>query len=111
MTEGMRVPEEYRSPEHEPQVGEEACIMLKCDPFAKYNYIVTCLVNILGHGVYQAEQCIRIAWNTGRCVVKEGLTQDLMKTQQTLQRKGICILYKCPAGIERTLTNIPTMKS
>ena len=51
-------------------------IYLMNDNVNAFEYVIKVLQSVLGHNVYQAEQCAMITHNAGKCLVHSALDRD-----------------------------------
>ena len=67
----------------------EKHLVLFNDSEHSYDYVRASLIRFCKHEFYQAEQCIVIANNVGKCTVKEGDIMDLITIQESLEKLGL----------------------
>ena len=64
-------------------------LVLFNDDFNSFNHVIDCLVAICEHNPVQAEQCALITHFNGRCVIKNGNTEDLLYLKNDLQHYSL----------------------
>lgn len=63
---------------------DNASIILYNDNINTFDHVIGCLVAVCGHSSYQAEQCAMIVHNAGKCNVKSGGLNDMIKMAEVL---------------------------
>jgi len=61
-------------------------LVLFNDDVHDYAYVASSLIHICNHTPIQAEQCVVIAHNVGRCTIKEGDILDMIEMKTGLER-------------------------
>lgn len=64
-------------------------LVLLNDNENSFDDIINVLCEVLGHNIYQAEQCATIVHNKGRCVIYSGDKSDLLLYQKMLTDEGV----------------------
>lgn len=64
-------------------------IILYNDEYNSIDYVVLCLIEVLGYGTVQAEQLVTIVHNTGKAKVKTGELNELKSLKQGLVDRGL----------------------
>lgn len=59
-------------------------LILINDSVNSFDWVIQCLVVILGHSPLQAEQCVLITHYKGSCVIKEGSFEELKECRNKL---------------------------
>lgn len=59
------------------------------DDFNTFDYVIECLIEICEHEQVQAEQCTHIIHFKGKCSVKIGELEDLLKMNNELLSRGL----------------------
>lgn len=67
----------------------EKQLVLFNDSEHSYDYVRASLIRFCRHEFFQAEQCIVIANNVGKCTVKQGDIMDLLSIQENLEKLGL----------------------
>jgi ATP-dependent Clp protease adaptor protein ClpS len=67
----------------------EKQLILYNDTEHDYNYVRACLIKYCDHDFLQAEQCIIIVHNNGKCVIKQGDIMDILPIEEALVKKGL----------------------
>lgn len=67
----------------------EKHLVLFNDNEHSYDYVRASLIRYCKHEFFQAEQCIVIANNVGKCTVKQGDIMDLITIQNNLEKLGL----------------------
>lgn len=65
-------------------------LILENDDYNTFDWVITCLMKICGHDYEQADQCALIVHNNGRCVVKYGDREMIIKMKEKLKNAGLC---------------------
>lgn len=63
---------------------ESASIILYNDDVNSFDHVILCLIAICGHSSHQAEQCAMIVHNSGKCKVKSGGLNEMIKMAERL---------------------------
>lgn len=63
---------------------ESASIILYNDDVNSFEHVIMCLMGICGHSSHQAEQCAMIVHNSGKCKVKSGGLDEMIKMAERL---------------------------
>jgi ATP-dependent Clp protease adaptor protein ClpS len=66
-------------------------IYLMNDDFNSFEYVIKVLMAILGHNVYQAQQCAEITHNVGKCHIYSALGNDAYFTFEQLTKHGLSV--------------------
>ena len=66
-------------------------IYLMNDNFNTVEYVMKVLQSILGHNVYQAEQCAMITHNAGQCLVHSAFAKEAYLLFDMLQKHGLTV--------------------
>ena len=64
-------------------------IYLMNDNVNAFEYVIKVLQSVLGHNVYQAEQCAMITHNAGKCLVHSALDRDAYLLYEILLKHGL----------------------
>jgi ATP-dependent Clp protease adaptor protein ClpS len=64
-------------------------LVLLDDDVNSFEDVINSLCEVLGHNVFQAEQCATIVHNKGECVVQYGDKEDLEFYQKVLESDGL----------------------
>jgi ATP-dependent Clp protease adaptor protein ClpS len=59
-------------------------LVLYNDDVNSFEHVIACLVGICGHSSHQAEQCAMIVHNSGKCKVKSGGLDEMIKMAERL---------------------------
>lgn len=60
-------------------------LILYNDDIHDYGYVIACLIRICQHDPIQAEQCVIIADNKGKCVIKQGDILNMIEMKTSLE--------------------------
>jgi ATP-dependent Clp protease adaptor protein ClpS len=63
---------------------DSASIIVYNDDVNTFDHVIACLVGICGHSTHQAEQCAMIVHNNGKCKVKSGGLNEMIKMAERL---------------------------
>lgn len=66
-------------------------IILHNDDYNTFDHVITCLIEICGHGSEQAEQCAHITHYNGKCDIKKGSLSVLEKMYRKLKMRGLSV--------------------
>lgn len=69
--------------------GLESNLIIWNDDYNTFEWVIICLITLLGHEAMQAEQCAMIIHNTGKCSVKRGSYEELSKYKDALVLRGL----------------------
>ena len=69
--------------------GLESNLIIWNDDYNTFEWVIACLITLLGHETTQAEQCAMIIHNTGKCSVKRGSYEELSKYKDALVLRGL----------------------
>jgi ATP-dependent Clp protease adaptor protein ClpS len=72
----------------------EKDLILHNDNVHSFDYVRGCLIRFCNHAPLQAEQCIILAHNNGKCHIKRGDVLEMIQMQQVLQN------YKLTVSLE-----------
>jgi ATP-dependent Clp protease adaptor protein ClpS len=64
-------------------------LVLLDDNVNSFDDVINSLCEVLGHNVFQAEQCATIVHNNGQCVVHYGDKEDLEFYEKVLESAGL----------------------
>lgn len=64
-------------------------LVLLNDDVNSFEDVMDSLCEVLGHNIYQAEQCATIVHNNGECVIYYGDKEDLEFYQKVLESDGL----------------------
>lgn len=59
-------------------------LVLYNDDVNSFEHVIACLVSICGHSSHQAEQCAMIVHNSGKCKVKSGGLEEMLRLAEML---------------------------
>ena len=59
-------------------------LVLVNDEVNSFEWVIECLVSVLGHSFIQAEQCALLTHYKGKCSIKEGSYEELEKYKDAL---------------------------
>ena len=79
----------HLSPKGKKQKVNQKNLVLFNDDFNSFDHVIDCLVAICEHDPIQAEQCALITHFNGRCVIKNGNTEDLLYLKNDLQHYNL----------------------
>ena len=79
----------HLSPKGKKQKVNQKSLVLFNDDFNSFDHVIDCLVAICEHDPIQAEQCALITHFNGRCVIKNGNTEDLVYLKNDLQHYNL----------------------
>ncbi len=79
----------HLSPKGKKQKVNQKSLVLFNDDFNSFDHVIDCLVAICEHDPIQAEQCALITHFNGRCVIKNGNTEDLLYLKNDLQHYNL----------------------
>ncbi len=79
----------HLSPKGKKQKVNQKSLVLFNDDFSSFDHVIDCLVAICEHDPIQAEQCALITHFNGRCVIKNGNTEDLLYLRNDLQHYNL----------------------
>jgi len=68
--------------------GTQALVLFN-DNENDFNFVIESLIEICDHSSVQAEQCTYLAHYKGKCVVKEGVFNDLKIMRDALIERGL----------------------
>ena len=63
---------------------DSASIILYNDDVNSFEHVIICLMAICNHSSHQSEQCAMIVHNSGRCKVKSGGLEEMIKMAERL---------------------------
>jgi ATP-dependent Clp protease adaptor protein ClpS len=63
---------------------DSASLIVYNDDVNTFDHVIACLVGICGHSSHQAEQCAMIVHNSGKCKVKSGGLDEMIKMAERL---------------------------
>lgn len=66
--------------------GKTHKLVLYNDYIHDFGYVIASLIKYCNHEPLQAEQCVVIADNLGKCTIKEGSILDMMEIKTNLER-------------------------
>jgi len=66
-------------------------LILHNDDVNTFDHVITSLVDVCRHDVYQAEQCAFIVHFNGKCDVKNGYFNELHPMKEKLTSKGLSV--------------------
>ncbi|MDR2039332.1 MAG: ATP-dependent Clp protease adaptor ClpS [Bacteroidales bacterium] len=66
-------------------------LILHNDDVHTFDFVITSLIDICKHDVYQAEQCAYIVHHKGKCDVKKGSYDFLHPMKDQLTDKGLSV--------------------
>ena len=69
--------------------GLESNLIIWNDDYNTFEWVIICLITLLGHEATQAEKCAMIIHNTGKCSVKRGSYEELSKYKDALVLRGL----------------------
>ena len=61
------------------------------DNYNSFEYVTKVLQSILGHNMYQAEQCAMITHNAGQCLVHSAFPKEAYLLFDILQKHGLTV--------------------
>jgi ATP-dependent Clp protease adaptor protein ClpS len=67
----------------------ESNLIIWNDDYNTFEWVILCLITLLGHEPTQAEQCAMIIHNTGKCSVKRGSYEELSGYKDALVLRGL----------------------
>ena len=79
----------HLSPKGKKQKVNQKSLVLFNDDFSSFDHVIDCLIAICEHDPIQAEQCALITHLNGRCVIKNGNTEDLLYLRNDLQHYNL----------------------
>ena len=79
----------HLSPKGKKQKVNQKSLILFNDDFNSLDHVIDCLVAICEHDPIQAEQCALITHFNGRCLIKNGNTEDLLCLKNDLQHYNL----------------------
>jgi ATP-dependent Clp protease adaptor protein ClpS len=65
---------------------QEKHLVLYNDKIHSYPYVRQALIRFCGHSFEQAEQCVIIAHNVGKCTIKQGDIMEVLVMQENLSK-------------------------
>lgn len=68
---------------------QENKLVLYNDDFNTFDFVIECLIDICGHTMDQATQCIMLVHYKGQCTVKTGSLDVLKPMHEKLLSKGL----------------------
>ena len=69
-------------------------IILYNDDINTFDHVIKTLVKICNHTNHQAEQCTYLIHYKGKCSVKEGNNQKLIKLKEQIREEGLNAIIK-----------------
>jgi ATP-dependent Clp protease adaptor protein ClpS len=66
-------------------------LVLLNDDVNSFDDVIDSLMEVLGHNIFQAEQCATIIHNSGRCVIKSGTKTELDFYKKLLTKQELNI--------------------
>jgi ATP-dependent Clp protease adaptor protein ClpS len=69
-------------------------LILYNDDVNTFEHVIKALVEICGHELIQAEQCTFIVHTKGKCIIKNGILNELLKFKNSLQQRGLTVAIK-----------------
>jgi ATP-dependent Clp protease adaptor protein ClpS len=63
-----------------------------------YSYVMACLIRFCNHDPIQAEQCVLIAHNIGKCNIKNGSWYDMQILSEELLSLGLEVSIETHEG-------------
>jgi len=70
-------------------MGLDSNLIIWNDDYNTFEWVILCLITLLGHEATQAEQCAMIIHNTGKCSVKRGSYAELIGYKDALVLRGL----------------------
>ena len=61
------------------------------DDYNTFDWVISCLIKICGHGTEQASQCAHIIHFNGQCDVKRDSKETISKMKEKLQQAGLSV--------------------
>jgi ATP-dependent Clp protease adaptor protein ClpS len=72
-------------------LGQPYILMLHNDNYNTFDWVIQCLMKICGHEYEQASQCAHLVHFTGKCDVKRGDHEIIMKLYNKLKAAGLSV--------------------
>ena len=72
-------------------LGQPYILMLHNDDYNTFDWVIECLMKICGHEHEQASQCAHLVHFTGKCDVKRGDHEIIMKLYNKLKSAGLTV--------------------
>jgi ATP-dependent Clp protease adaptor protein ClpS len=69
--------------------GENKSLILYNDNIHTFEYVIEALIKVCGHNTEQAEQCTLIAHYKGKCPIKNGTEEELLRYYKELTTYGL----------------------
>jgi ATP-dependent Clp protease adaptor protein ClpS len=69
--------------------GKDASLILHNDDVNTFDWVIKTLIDVCGHSTEQAEQSAYLVHFNGKCTVKEGEEQRLVKMKKQLHIRGL----------------------
>lgn len=69
-------------------------LILHNDDYNTFDYVIDCLVAVCKHNALQAEQCAYLVHHTGKCTVKKGPAEPLLKMYKELKFLNLTVEIK-----------------
>ena len=69
-------------------------LVLLDDDVNSFEDVIDSLCEVLGHNIYQAEQCAMLVHNNGQCVIHSGDEDDLKFYKNILTEDGLNVTIK-----------------
>jgi ATP-dependent Clp protease adaptor protein ClpS len=66
-------------------------LMLHNDDYNTFDWVIECLMKVCGHEFEQASQCAHIVHFTGKCDVKRGDQETILKMFTKLKGAGLSV--------------------
>jgi ATP-dependent Clp protease adaptor protein ClpS len=66
-------------------------LIVNNDDYNTFDWVISCLIKICGHGTEQASQCAHIIHFNGQCDVKRGSKETISKMKEKLQQAGLSV--------------------
>lgn len=64
-------------------------LLLKDDDVNTFEEVIECLMEVLGHNMYQAEQCAMLVHYKGECIVQHGTLDDLELYKEMMDKSNL----------------------
>lgn len=69
----------------------ESYLILHNDNINSFEFVIECLVGLVNHDPYQAEQCAYLTHYKGQCDIKKGRKKELSYIRKRLMEKNLTV--------------------
>lgn len=66
-------------------------LVLYNDNVNSFDGVMLALMEVCNYNIYQAEQCVLIVHNAGKCIIREGDLEEIQSWKASLKKMGLKI--------------------